>query len=41
MRVMEPCESKEEIRFMDAGVNNGVEVKTEELRTGRNGELKI
>ena len=28
------CNSDEEVKFIDAGVNSGVEVKTEELRAG-------
>ena len=36
---MDPgCNIEEEVSFIDAGVNSGVEVKMEELRAGRNGE---
>ena len=31
-------DGEEEVGFMDAGVDGGVEVKTEELRAGRDGE---
>ena len=32
------CNSEEEVRFIDAGVNSWVEVKTDELRAGRDRE---